>query len=330
MSGGRMSAGVIVHAGSRTPGWASNLGIINATTTHTDDSIGIRAADGTALSPENPLWVTLPSTTVPGQLVTLKQESNVTLKLTGATWGLTADATDYMLSVYAINDAGVLKWGTGSVPNHKGVLNADDTATAASVTSVEKIFVNSALGADATAVEVGWVKGLFTFTGGSAELIWAIQSGYGDVHLGPRPSIWQTLNPAQGSWLTVDNATYTGFWRRHGGNLFVQEKIALTGAPTNAVLTTPLPGGLVANTAKLVNATADETVLGMVNILDSGAALYQGAVVYASTTAVKPRFNDASSAVALLQSDITRTAPVTFATGDKVIFDYCLPIVGWS
>src|SRR3990167_11294155 len=187
MAGGKISSGVIEQGGARYAGWMNNLAIVNATTTNAADSIKITGSDGTALSANNYGWTTLPSATT-GRLVTLSMTADVTILLTGAHWGFgtKGDLTDYILYVYAINDAGTLKWGIGAKPNRLIVLNADDVDDSAptSVNAYEKVMVNTALGSDSDARVVGWFKANFDDTGGAAEDLWAVQTGDGDINIG--------------------------------------------------------------------------------------------------------------------------------------------------
>lgn len=67
MSGGKAQNGIIKHSGSNSPGWVSNIGFSLSAGVFT-----ITAADGTALSQNNPGWVTLPSALNAGQMVSLK------------------------------------------------------------------------------------------------------------------------------------------------------------------------------------------------------------------------------------------------------------------
>src|SRR3990167_4394175 len=187
MAGGKISSGVIEQGGARYAGWMNNLAIVNATTTNAADSIKITGSDGTALSAANYGWVTLPSATT-GRLVTLSVTADVTILITGAHWGFDTkgDLTDYLLYVYAVNDAGTLKWGVGAKPNRLIVADADDTATPASVNAYEKVLMNSALtgAADANARVIGWFKANFDDSGGAAADLWAIQTGIGDINTG--------------------------------------------------------------------------------------------------------------------------------------------------
>ena len=167
-----------------------NLGLAAATTTNSADSIKIQGATAT-LSSSNVLYVSIMDTDNPGLMKTLSATTDVTIDLTGATWGWSADdLTDYTLYVYAINDAGTLKWGVSPRKNMDIVLNADDSTSTSSITSYEKVLVDSALTGDSYCELVGYFKANYDFSGGAASNLWEIQSGVGDILLG-RPKMVQ-------------------------------------------------------------------------------------------------------------------------------------------
>jgi len=187
MAGGKLNAGVVEQGGTRYPGWMNNVGIVNTTTTNTADTITITGSNGTAFSSSNYGWITLPDATT-GRLKDFSITADIDIVLTGAHWGFgtKGDLTDYILYVYAINDAGTLRWGVGAKPNRTVVADADDPATATSASAYEKVLMNVAIAgvADAYARVVGWFKANFDDTGGLAEDLWAVQTGVGDIQIG--------------------------------------------------------------------------------------------------------------------------------------------------
>ena len=189
MAGGVIDNGVIQQGGARYPGWFNNLGLQAATTTNANDSIKIQGATA-ALSQQNYLWVSVPSTTA-GLLSTLSATADVTINLTGAHWGLgtLGDFTDVILHVYAINDSGTLKWGISPHPGLREVLGTDDETTATNVTSSEKVLVDTALSGNSPCQHVGWFKADFDDTGGAAEDLWAVQTAFGDIVIEPVPCL---------------------------------------------------------------------------------------------------------------------------------------------
>lgn len=158
-----------------------NIGLaIGATTA----IIKITGANGTALSAGNPGYVRMRSNTV-GQMVTVEVTADVNITLTGAHWNFdtAGDLTNYPLSVLACYD-GALKWGVAPHGGVNVVLDADDSATQASITAWDHVLVNSALTADATALHLGHFLANFDDTGGASENLWAIQTGINSIVLG--------------------------------------------------------------------------------------------------------------------------------------------------
>ena len=187
MSGGKLDSGVFQQGGARFWQWVNNLGLANATTTNANDSIKITGSDGVGLSVANYAWATLPSTVTAGRIVTGFNTADVTINLTGSHWGFDTlgDLTNQQLSVYILNDAGTIKFG---VAYRSGVtLWASANSTTGNATAFNQIKVNTALGADSTALEVGWFLANFDDTGGAAENLWAVQTSIGSINIGSAP-----------------------------------------------------------------------------------------------------------------------------------------------
>lgn len=161
-----------------------NIGLAAATTSAAADSVKITSADGTALSVSNLARIVMQGATA-GQLAELEASSDVTIDLTGAHFGLGTggDLTDKVLHVYAINDAGTLKFGVARDGNLTLVDTANDTATPTSATSKASVLVNSALSASAVCLRIGSVKANFDDTGGASEDLWAVQTGSQDIEV---------------------------------------------------------------------------------------------------------------------------------------------------
>jgi hypothetical protein len=140
------------------------------------------------------------------------------------------------------------------------------------------------------------------------------------------PSVLTAFTPT-GAWST--NTTYTGFWKREGDSIYLDVELLLAGAPTSATLTVNIPSGLTIDTTKLLGTTSGTNACGIMDILDAGVAVYSGAPVYSSTTAVLLRYLVASTTNATY-GDVTQAAPHTFGASDHVMFKARLPIVGWK
>lgn len=163
-----------------------NISLSSATTTNAGDSIKISSANGTALSSINPAYVTMMSSTTPGQLVTFAVTADVTILISGAPFGFggKGDITGQKFAVYAINDAGTLKWGVGLLSQITEVDASDDETAVASANSPIKVVVNSALSATSPCMMIGRFLADFDDTGGTIEDKWTLQSGIGDFVLG--------------------------------------------------------------------------------------------------------------------------------------------------
>ncbi|MGZ3794776.1 MAG: hypothetical protein ACXVB1_00320, partial [Pseudobdellovibrionaceae bacterium] len=138
---------------------------------------------------------------------------------------------------------------------------------------------------------------------------------------------WVSYTPT-GSW--VSNTTYVGAWRKVGDSMFVQGKIALTGAPTSATLTINLPSGYTIDTSKLAEgSTANRTLPNSTAWIVSAGLAYTGNVSYSSTTAVQITTLLGSTS-ANNTGTVTQAIPGTFTNGDLIDFSFQVPIVGWS
>jgi len=175
-----------VAAAALSAGWLANIGLAAATTTTSADSIKIQGA-AAALSATNPLYVNLPSTTA-GLVIRFTATADVTIDLTGAHFGFgtRGDLTDRLLTVYAINDNGTVKFGVSDDAQLGSILDTDSSATGTSVTAHSDMLVNTTLTAGTWPCHpIGKLKANFDDTGGASEDLWAVQTG--DEDLVPSP-----------------------------------------------------------------------------------------------------------------------------------------------
>lgn len=149
------------------------------------------------------------------------------------------------------------------------------------------------------------------------------QIGPQTAPFGPAMTDWTSFTPT-GSWST--NSTFTGYWRRVGGDMEAQVNIALAGAPTSAALTVNLPTGYSIDTNRLTNSTTGANRLGIGGGKSAGGFV-TFLVGYNSTSSVELRYQSSITATA---STVTQAAPATFASGDNVAFWFKVPIAGWS
>lgn len=141
---------------------------------------------------------------------------------------------------------------------------------------------------------------------------------------GPAMTDWTSFTPT-GAWST--NTTYTGYWRRVGGDMELQVNLALGGAPTSATLTVNMPTGYTIDTTRLANSTANAGFIGMGR--GKCAGTFGGFWVgYNSTTSVDVRYTSSGTTGAV--GAVTQAAPATFASGDNIDLWFKAPITGWS
>lgn len=321
-----------IAAGALKAGWFGNLGLVNATTTVTNDSIQIQGASAT-LSATNPLYINLPHHSSPGLTTRLSAIADVKMKVTGAHWGLgtLGDFNRVELRVYAINDAGTLKWGVSNQGGYRTITTALSSATQTDITSQTKMLVTSTLTGTSPCLEVGWFVANFDDTGGVAEDLWALQTSVGDINVGiPVPVFVDPRSETvTGAWST--NTTYTAFISRER-DFMVMDVLALiaNGAPTSAVLTVNIPtfngATCVLDTSKKANSTNAHQWFGTGVARDEGTKSWRTFVRYTSTTAVEIAYELADGDL----GQVTQAAPFTFTATDRVTFLAKIPIRGWS
>jgi hypothetical protein len=135
---------------------------------------------------------------------------------------------------------------------------------------------------------------------------------------------WVTFTPT-GSWIT--NATYTGKYRKVGGQAEFNIKVALSGAPTSVNLTVNLP--LVMDTSVMLSSSTNSTNIGYGTALGS-ASTHLLSVAYSNTTSVIIAPVGTASAYADVPAYVNQAVPFTFANGNSVSLHFTAPIQGWS
>lgn len=131
---------------------------------------------------------------------------------------------------------------------------------------------------------------------------------------------WADFTPS-GVWTT--NSTYTGKFRRVGGNLEVYGRVALAGAPNAGTFTFNLPSGLSIDTTRITSSGSLVQNLGTARSVTTGSVNYVGSVIFNSATSVAV----VSSGAANVWSN---TTPGTWANGDYAQLEFSVPILGWS
>lgn len=138
---------------------------------------------------------------------------------------------------------------------------------------------------------------------------------------------WTSWTPTS-TW--TSNTTTTSKWKRIGDDIWVEVRMALSGAPnaaTNPVITFPT-NSVTIDTGKMVLANGQNTSHGKCDYGDTGSAGYGGMVAYASTTSVELQVWKADGTYINGQG-VTSTVPTTFANTDNVVCVFHYPITGW-
>lgn len=318
-------------------GKSFNLGLAAATTTNANDSIKIQGANA-ALAASNPLWVNVPHRTSAGLIETLLATADVTINLTGAHWGLgtLGDFTDVELRVYAINDAGTLKWGVSNKGGYRTITTALSSATATDINLRTEMLVNSTLTGTSPCIEVGWFLADFDDTGGAAEDLWAVQTAVGEINVGVAiqdRTDWATFTPtitaASGGFVVGTGNTSVGSYRRVGDSLEVQLSIR-TGSGGGFAAGTGayyfnLPSGHVMDTSRGLSSASLPVVGNGEFIDDSTSNIYQAVCEYQSNTQVKLRYGSSGAG-----GFVGAAAPVAMQAGDYYALTFTVPILGWS
>lgn len=312
-----------------------NLGLAAATTTTSNDSIKIQGAAAT-LSASSPLIAVIPNSSTAGLLSTLVATSDVTIKLTGAHWGLgtNGDFTDVILRVYAINDAGTLKWGVSNRGGYKTITTALSSITATDINLQTEMLVNSALSATSTCFEVGWFLADFDDTGGAAEDLWVVQTAAGEIQVGmPAPvyTDWQTLTLTTG--LTGGSHTVTAYEKIVGDTWFVRGRISFTSIFTGGSATLNFPSNRRLDGNKVHPMSTNYNRLGDATLIDTSNNSYVGCILYASTSSVQIQAvsdDGGNGAGFLTNSGFSTANPFTWTNDDIIDFYFSIPILGFS
>lgn len=136
---------------------------------------------------------------------------------------------------------------------------------------------------------------------------------------------WKSFTPT-GSWTT--NTTYTGKYRRVGDTLEVQTYLALAGAPTATALLVDLPAGHTIDTAKLAfGALLHEGITATASAI-VGSVEHKLFTYVNNTTRLGLLY--LSSVTTAQEASVNATTPVTWASGNSIVVNYTVPIVGWG
>ena len=137
---------------------------------------------------------------------------------------------------------------------------------------------------------------------------------------------WTSYTPT-GSWVT--NASYSGKWRRVGDSMEVNVRIDLSGAPTATALLVSIPSSYTIDTTRIVQADSRGMLGNSFTDQSSSGNDHSGKVVYSTTTSVALEVAKTDGTYAI-EKAITNLIPFTYASADKVVASFKVPIVGWS
>lgn len=232
------STGIPRISAKGSEGWFYNLSIQKATTTNTNDSFKITGFDGTALSSTNTAWVDLPDPANPGRLKRFAITADVTVKISGATWGIPANVTGAILRISACNDNGTLRWCIAYSGNLTTFTTTNTTSTPTSATNPESVLCNSAVVSSTNSNrELGYVIADFT----QSTAVWAIETGVFAVITGQSPDgIWQPWSITF-TGFSVNPTVTTARWTQVGFRILVEFNHNAAGTSNATTLTMGLP-----------------------------------------------------------------------------------------
>lgn len=286
-------------------------------------TITMNGADGNALSATNYAKIKYRSSTATsGTPATVKTTSSPTLTVSsGSTLGHTS-AEPCEFFVYAINNAGTTELAVSTILFDDGTLVSTTAEGGAGAADSRTVMYSTTARTDVACRLLARLKSTQTVAGTWA----AVPTEVSLVPFSTPPaySDWVTYTPT-GSWSS--NVTYTGKWRRVGGEMSVRVKIACSGAPTTAALTVNLPTGYHADSTRLMDSSTNNS-LGFGGLFDASTYVGLVNIRYSSTTAVEVRAQSQASPFNWLV--VSESAPMTFANNDLVYLDFTVPIIGWS
>lgn len=127
-----------------------------------------------------------------------------------------------------------------------------------------------------------------------------------------------------GSWTT--NTTYTGYYNRVGDEMYLQTRIALSGAPSSGTLYINLPNGLQIDSNKIQ--LSNSQTIGYGSTFNAGTNVYE--VITTTNPSNAGQLYPQVKNTITTQSSITPSVPGTYQSGDYIDFFAQVPIAGWS
>jgi hypothetical protein len=141
---------------------------------------------------------------------------------------------------------------------------------------------------------------------------------------------WATP-PSPFSGTLNTNTTYSGFFKRIGGDAEYDIKLAFSGTPNSGVIDINLPTGHVMDISKMSNGSSNNFEIGTGSFVYSGSGIaIKLSMRYMSSTSFRLYYIDTSAAYAYNSSALNSTTPLTILSGDSFTLKLKVPIVGWS
>ena len=311
-----------------TTGWATYA-----------DAAGTSPVDGTGGS-SNSTWTRSTSSPLRGSASFLfTHNSGASRQGEGASYAFTIDTSDKakVLNIsfdYLVN-SGTFTAGASGVDSDLTVWVYDVTNAVLIQPSSYKLLSNSSTIADKFNATFQTASNstsyrLIIHCGSTSTSAFTAQ--FDNFNIGPSNYVYgtpftdlQTVTAVASSWTT--NTTTTTKVARNGDHAIIEWNLALTGAPNNTSLLCNFPAGLQIDTNKLTGSQTSYFLEGKAWGNRSTAAV-DLEVIYNSTTAVNVVYLSSVTTAGVTQ--LSTTAPVTWASGDNITVRVRVPILGWS
>jgi len=145
----------------------------------------------------------------------------------------------------------------------------------------------------------------------------SLYAGPEKVVQGAAVTDWVSYTPTNSN---STNATTGVHYRRVGDSLELIGRVSWSGAGSGSTMTLTLPTGLTVDSSKIAGGSSTDVYFGPGQFFDSGTAVTQLSVYYASSTTIGFWFSSANVSFDGSQG----------ASGDVLTFNARIPITGWS
>jgi hypothetical protein len=293
-------------------------------------TVALKDAAGSDPSAGSPCKIAFRSATATSGVVSLVSVTSAlsVVVSNGSSLGGTVSVNSNVM-VYAVNNAGTVVLAVGR--NIYQYRDADIVSTTAEggagAADSESVLYSTAAQTSKAARLLGRVQVTPAASFAYSNPVTAVQN----MPLPVFVTDWYTCNPSTGGW--GGTASYTGKCRRVGDSLDAQFKVSSGSGPTNSTFWIDLPNSMTIDTAKYIHTTnVASPHLSSCMAINSGVANYPCDVLYSNTSGqINARYHTVSGSDIVANSDVSVSAPFTFATGDAVHITISgIPITGWS